>query len=208
MSAAPFPNEYRCRLVAETDSRPCNICYKPTCTVLLASNKADHFYVCPLHLKDKSFASPIHPETYTTLVRDKTRLENEVREANSVADANRPYSWNKLMTNIGWSESAGSKEKNGPEDKNKGEEAKENSAKKNTNTYEEYVTRANNLKKELAGINSAISDFQFKQYVLAKDVYKMRINSTLQAKNRLPRQKPVHENTQIIFPSVPNTGLK
>lgn len=208
MSAPPFPNEYRCRQVADADLRPCSICFKPTSTVLLASNKADHFYVCPLHLKDKSFASPIIPDNYTQLLTDKTRLEGEVHQANNLADANRPYSWNKLMSNIGWNESQTGNPKDGAGDSLKDSETEKTEAKKK-NTYEQYVAQANELKKKLADVNSAISAFQFKQFVLVKDVYRMRINNTLQAKNRVRKvQAPVQESLNIAFPSVPKSDIK
>ncbi|CAN6642240.1 hypothetical protein TRVA0_019S00826 [Trichomonascus vanleenenianus] len=54
----PFKNLYHSRKVAETASRACSICYKPTATVLVASDGvSDFFYVCDSHLKDKGFAT-------------------------------------------------------------------------------------------------------------------------------------------------------
>ncbi|KAM9928688.1 hypothetical protein OXX59_001695 [Metschnikowia pulcherrima] len=207
MSAPPFPNDYRCRQVSEADSKPCNICYKPSSTVLLASNKADHFFVCPSHLKDKSFALPEHSEAYTELIQEKSRLENEIRHANSVVEANRPYSWNKLMSNIGWSESVQPKAAAESGENTKDEENKKNEAKKST-AYEGYVAQANKLKKELADVNGSISGYQFKQFTLAKDVYRMRVNNLLQAKNRAANPQPAQtQRTSIVFPSVPKSGI-
>ncbi|OBA19510.1 DUF1742-domain-containing protein [Metschnikowia bicuspidata var. bicuspidata NRRL YB-4993] len=207
MSAPPFPNEYRCRLVADSDSKPCTICFKPTSTVLLASNKADHFYVCPMHMKDKSFASPIILEDYTKLMSEKTRLENEVRLANSLADANRPYSWTKLMSNIGWSDPVQPRKENS-EDKPKLDDAESSQAKKQKqDTYEELVSQANSLKTKLADVNSSIAGFQFKHYALAKDVYKMRVNSSLQGRNRVQKQSPGEASKSVVFPSVPKSDI-
>ncbi|ELQ33097.1 hypothetical protein OOU_Y34scaffold01003g16 [Pyricularia oryzae Y34] len=59
MSSSPFPNVYTHRKVADTASKGCNICYKPTTSVLITPEKQDFFYVCAIHLKDKNFATPI-----------------------------------------------------------------------------------------------------------------------------------------------------
>lgn len=59
MSSSPFPNVYTHRKVADTASKGCNICYKPTTSVLITLEKQDFFYVCAIHLKDKNFATPI-----------------------------------------------------------------------------------------------------------------------------------------------------
>ncbi|KAI9671774.1 MAG: hypothetical protein M1831_003302 [Alyxoria varia] len=52
-------NRYHRRLVAESASKPCLVCYKPSSTVLVTPDNADLFYTCPGHLDDKGFAEPV-----------------------------------------------------------------------------------------------------------------------------------------------------
>lgn len=53
-----FSNRYQRKRVAETDSKACFICYKPTTIVLLnEDSSADFFYTCEAHLKDSGFAT-------------------------------------------------------------------------------------------------------------------------------------------------------
>ncbi|KKY32639.1 hypothetical protein UCDDA912_g07403 [Diaporthe ampelina] len=56
---ASFPNVYTHRKVAEASSKRCEICFKPSTSVLVTPDKQDFFYVCPSHLKDRGFCSPI-----------------------------------------------------------------------------------------------------------------------------------------------------
>ncbi|KAI0602401.1 VPS4-associated protein 1 [Biscogniauxia sp. FL1348] len=54
-----FPNIWHHRKVADTSAKGCEICYKPSTSVLVTPENKDFFYVCPSHLKDKGFCSPI-----------------------------------------------------------------------------------------------------------------------------------------------------
>ncbi|CAI7651616.1 unnamed protein product [Penicillium bialowiezense] len=52
-------NVYHVRRVAETSAKACMICYKPSTTVMITPDNKDFFYVCPAHLQDRHFCSPI-----------------------------------------------------------------------------------------------------------------------------------------------------
>ena len=54
-----FPNIWHHRKVADTSSKACDICFKPTTSVLITPEKQDFFYVCMVHLKDTRFCTPI-----------------------------------------------------------------------------------------------------------------------------------------------------
>ncbi|KAI1494315.1 VPS4-associated protein 1 [Biscogniauxia mediterranea] len=54
-----FPNIWHHRKVADTSAKGCEICYKPSTSVLVTPENKDFFYVCPSHLKDRGFCSPI-----------------------------------------------------------------------------------------------------------------------------------------------------
>lgn len=87
-----FQNIYHHRKVAATSSKPCEICYKPSTSVLttpenkvsrdtrvqeLSDRLKDFFFVCPGHLKDKSFCSPI-VDAAAVAAKKKAEMEAEV----------------------------------------------------------------------------------------------------------------------------------
>ncbi|KAM3076231.1 hypothetical protein ACMFMG_006263 [Clarireedia jacksonii] len=74
---ASFPNVWTHRKVADTASKPCEICYKPSTSVLITPENKDFFYVCPTHLKDKGFATPIIDEA-TIAAKKKKELDDEI----------------------------------------------------------------------------------------------------------------------------------
>lgn len=72
-----FPNEYTHRKVAETSAKSCEICYKPSSSVLITSDSKDWFYVCPSHLKDTGFCTP-KIDHAAIEARKKKELEDEI----------------------------------------------------------------------------------------------------------------------------------
>lgn len=199
MAQPPFPNEYLSRLVGDSDSKACTVCYKPTTTVLLASNKADFFYICPFHLKDDSFGTPIHPESYTKLLLERQALEKKMEAADRKAELNKPYSWNKIMNTIGWSKD----DKKDDKDDNKDDKKDE---KKSIDSYKALVAEATVLKNELSTLNETIANFKFKNYKLNKDIYRMRVNGLLQAKAKARRQQEMQNPS--FFPSAPSNNIQ
>ncbi|KAE9377767.1 DUF1742-domain-containing protein [Stipitochalara longipes BDJ] len=74
---ASFPNIYSHRKVADTASKACEICYKPSTSVLVTADNKDFFYVCPAHLKDKGFCSPIIDEA-AVAAKKKREMDAEI----------------------------------------------------------------------------------------------------------------------------------
>ncbi|KAL2877220.1 hypothetical protein SGCOL_007616 [Colletotrichum sp. CLE4] len=72
-----FSNIYTHRKVAETAAKGCDVCYRATSSVLVAPENKDFFYVCPSHLKDKNFCSPIIDKEAVE-AKKKKALEDEV----------------------------------------------------------------------------------------------------------------------------------
>ena len=81
--------------MADTASKSCEICYKPSTSVLVtpeskvsisssitsvgtAKSFQDFFYVCPGHLKDRGFCSPIIDEA-AVAAKKKKEMEAEVQ---------------------------------------------------------------------------------------------------------------------------------
>ncbi|KAL3427696.1 hypothetical protein PVAG01_01205 [Phlyctema vagabunda] len=72
-----FPNIYHHRKVAETASKSCDICYKPSTSVLVTPENKDFFYVCAIHLKDRGFCNPIIDEA-AVAAKKKKEMDEEV----------------------------------------------------------------------------------------------------------------------------------
>ncbi|KID90489.1 hypothetical protein MGU_02366 [Metarhizium guizhouense ARSEF 977] len=73
--SAPFPNLYTHRKVAESAAKTCDVCYKPSTSVLITPDKKDFFYVCPSHLKDTYFCTPKIDEAALKAKREKEIAE-------------------------------------------------------------------------------------------------------------------------------------
>lgn len=211
MSSAPFPNTYISRLVASSDSKACSICYKPTTTVLVSSNNADFFYICSSHLKDKAFAEPIHPDDYLTLIKEKSELESQIKSLNKKAELIKPYSWNKVVSNFGWSKPSEeddkvTKEKDDAEKDAPASEGKTSAVSKvEQKSYEDLLKESKEIGKKVVKINDSIATFKFRNFKLDTNVYRMRINSVLQTQTRMKRQKEI-QNPDF-FPLAPSHEL-
>ncbi|KAI1339934.1 DUF1742-domain-containing protein [Xylariaceae sp. FL0016] len=72
-----IPNVWHHRKVADTSAKGCELCYKPTTSVLVTPEKQDFFYVCPGHLKDSKFCSPIIDHE-AVAARKKKEADEEV----------------------------------------------------------------------------------------------------------------------------------
>jgi hypothetical protein len=97
MSKAPFENTWYHRKVAENASKPCNICFKPTSSVLITPNNKvwgakyllwravhqaqDFFYVCIGHLSDRGFCQPDADEAKELTERKKKEeMDREIEK--------------------------------------------------------------------------------------------------------------------------------
>jgi hypothetical protein len=197
MSKAPFPNEYRVRLVAESDAKACSICYRPCTTVLLNESQLDFLYTCSGHLNDTQFAIPIKLEEYQKLNLQKLELERKIETLQREKELNRPYVWNKLSDY--WKSEkpdSGDNKDNGP-DKDKDS--------KPTDKYKAIVSDLKEAETQLADIKSQVENFKFKSYTLHQHFYKSRINAYINTKlNKIKREKITQQD---FFPQVPSHNL-
>lgn len=213
MGEPPFPNEYNLRIVGESDSKSCNVCFKPTTSVLLSSNKVDFFYVCPNHLKDESYAKPIYPDSYNSLIKEKIELQGDLSTLNADLKLVEPYVWNKLMSNIPGFKSkqstANDKDNNNDDDgdknKDSGKELEKSTSKSNKEKYEQLKQKIKENNKQLTDIDSKLVNFEFKKFKLNNDIYKIRINNLIQSKFKQKKAKEI--STPGFFPSVPRNNL-
>ncbi|KAI1136770.1 DUF1742-domain-containing protein [Hypoxylon sp. FL0543] len=75
-----FPNIWHHRRVAETSAKACEVCYKPSSSVLVTPENKDFFYVCPGHLKDRGFCTPIIDQE-AVAAKKKKEMEEELERA-------------------------------------------------------------------------------------------------------------------------------
>ncbi|KAI0202689.1 DUF1742-domain-containing protein [Astrocystis sublimbata] len=73
-----LPNIWHHRKVADTSAKGCEICFKPSASVLVTPDKQDFFYVCPAHLKDRGFCSPIIDHEAVAAAKKKKEMDDEV----------------------------------------------------------------------------------------------------------------------------------
>ncbi|CAF9920885.1 MAG: hypothetical protein ALECFALPRED_001655 [Alectoria fallacina] len=71
-------NVWHLRRVAEASAKPCDICYKPNTSVLITPDNKDYFYVCPGHLKDRGFCTPIIDEAEVAAKKKKEEMDREI----------------------------------------------------------------------------------------------------------------------------------
>ncbi|OTB10224.1 hypothetical protein K445DRAFT_309678 [Daldinia sp. EC12] len=72
-----FPNTWHHRKVAETSAKACEVCFKPSTSVLITPDNKDFFYVCPAHLKDRGFCSPVVDHD-AIAAKKKKEMEDEI----------------------------------------------------------------------------------------------------------------------------------
>ncbi|KAH6639412.1 VPS4-associated protein 1 [Boeremia exigua] len=183
MSKAPFENTWYHRKVAENATKPCNICYKPTSSVLITPSNKDFFYVCIGHLSDRGFCQPDADEAAELAERKKKEeMDREVEKVKKEYEEKQ-----KLK-----------KEKRKAKDKEKDKETKateEEEDKKDEKAKDDKI-------KELSKSGEASSsEATARIYHLNKSFYQMRLdklrNAEIAKRNRERLQNPAN------FPSVP-----
>ncbi|KAL8718720.1 MAG: hypothetical protein Q9225_004184 [Loekoesia sp. 1 TL-2023] len=71
-------NLWHLRRVGEASSKPCDICYKPTTSVLITPDQKDYFYICLGHLKDRGFCTPVIDAAEAAAKKKKEELDREI----------------------------------------------------------------------------------------------------------------------------------
>lgn len=194
--APPFVNDYLSRRVSDTDSKSCLICYKPTTTVLISSNKVDFFYVCPSHLSDEHFATPIKPQAYQDLVKEKATLQEKVDTLTKELEVLKPYLWNSLKSYL---PGKAAKEPKTDTDQAAGTAAK-------SSKYESILKELKETQTKLDVTSEDIVKFAFKQFSLHQEIYRQRIQNYLKIKHNRSRNQKIQEG--LLFPEVPKNELK
>ncbi|ODV80268.1 DUF1742-domain-containing protein [Suhomyces tanzawaensis NRRL Y-17324] len=197
-TAAPFPNNYLVKRVAESDARACVICFKPASTVLLSENKVDFFYVCAPHLKDSQFATSVKPDDYTELVKKKAELESKVALLKQQAEKVKPY---KITTFV--SDYLGSKKEEPKDDKDLNDKPKKES---NDAKYNRLTREISESSSELSKTTQDIANYSFKNYQLDKGIYVSRIQNYNKVRYNRTRSQKIQQDVSL-FPSAPTNKI-
>ncbi|KAB8254365.1 VPS4-associated protein 1 [Aspergillus pseudonomiae] len=184
-----FQNIYHLRRVADTAAKACYVCHKPSSSVMITPDNKDFFYVCPVHLKDRHFCSPIVD------TEDEEKKKKEEALAKEIEKVKKEY------------EEKQKKKKDKTKEKKSDEESKKeegsSSDKKEGNDEKERDDKIESLKKSAQPTST--SDDGPRIFALHKNFYQMRIdrlrNLEAAKRNRQRLQDP------SFFPSVPSGGL-
>ncbi|KAF2625271.1 DUF1742-domain-containing protein [Macroventuria anomochaeta] len=183
MSKAPFDNTWYHRKVAGSASKPCNICFKPTSSVLITPNNKDFFYVCIGHLSDRGFCQPDAEEAARTAERmKKEEMDQEIEKVK------KEYEEKQRLK----------KEKRKGKDKEKDKEAKSNEEEEDK---KDEQAKDDKIKELTKSSDAASTEPAARIYHLNKSFYQMRLdklrNAEIAKRNRERLQNPAN------FPSVP-----
>ncbi|OOF97806.1 hypothetical protein ASPCADRAFT_205066 [Aspergillus carbonarius ITEM 5010] len=187
-------NVWHLRRVADTAAKGCHICYKPSSSVLITPDNRDFFYVCPSHLTDRHFCSPI---VDTEAAAAKAKEEAMAREIEKVK---REYEEKQKRKNDAEKEKEKEKEKNKKDTDDQSNTKKADGEDKAIE--KERDDKIEDIKKSDA---SSSSNDGPRVFALHKNFYQMRLdrmrNAEVAKRNRQRLQDP------SLFPSVPTGGL-
>ncbi|KUJ12074.1 DUF1742-domain-containing protein [Mollisia scopiformis] len=180
---ASFPNNYTHRKVADTAAKACEICYKPSTSVLVTPENKDFFYVCPAHLKDKGFCNPIIDEA-AVAAKKKREMEAEVQRVKQEFEEKQKKKKEKEK---------GAKDKNKDKDKDaEGEKSETKDEKKSDEKVRPVLSQP---------ATSPSPEEEPRVFSLQKAFYQLRIdkkrNAEVAKRNRERLQNP------NLFPQVP-----
>ncbi|PGH16455.1 hypothetical protein AJ79_01786 [Helicocarpus griseus UAMH5409] len=172
-------------------ARSCDICYKPSSSVLITPDKKDFFYVCPVHLKDRGFCSPIIDEEEVAAKKRKEEMDKEIEKVKQEYEE-------KMKRK---------KQKGKDKDKDKKDEEDTKDKKKDEDDDSKAEKEKDDKIKSIqnSGTEKQTTDDAPRIFALHKNFYQMRIdrlrNMEIAKRNRERMKDPG------LFPSAPKNDL-
>ncbi|OLN86583.1 UPF0589 protein C32H8.01c [Colletotrichum chlorophyti] len=179
-----FANVYTHRKVAENAAKGCDVCYRATSSVLVAPENKDFFYVCPSHLKDKNFCSPIIDKEAAE-AKKKKELEEEVERVKKEYEEKQKKKKEK-------------EEKDKKADKDKEKQKSEEKDKKPNQDKDDDTQTAD---KAGASTSTPSAEEEPRVFALHKNFYGMRIEKKRQIELAKRNRERIQQAN--FFPSVP-----
>ncbi|KAL4984754.1 VPS4-associated protein 1 [Aspergillus falconensis] len=183
-----LPNIWHLRRVADTAAKACLICHKPSSSVLITPNNKDYFYVCPVHLKDRHFCSPIVDAQEEAAKKKAEAMAREIEKVKKEYEEKQQRKKEKEKKD----DSKDDKDKDKDDSSTKADDKKEE---------KERDDKIDAIKKQ----STPTLDDSPRIFALHKNFYQMRVdrmrNIEAAKRNRQRLQDP------SFFPSVPSGGL-
>ncbi|KAM0513266.1 hypothetical protein ACHAPE_007918 [Trichoderma viride] len=190
--AAPFANLYTQRKVAEAAAKACDVCYKPSTSVLITADKKDFFYICPVHLKDRNFCSPKIDEDAVKAKREKELAEEKEKLKKEYEEKQRKKKEKE-------------KEKEKEKDKDKKDKDKKDDKDKDKDKEKKEDEKENEAEKS-AGDETPKEEDEPRVFELKSVFYQQRLQRKRQAETaKRDRERASQPN---YFPSVPTGAPK
>ncbi|OOQ82134.1 hypothetical protein PEBR_41755 [Penicillium brasilianum] len=189
-------NVYHLRRVADTSAKACLICYKPSTSVMITPDNKDFFYVCPAHLQDRHFCSPIIDAESEAARLKEQKMAEEIEKIKKEYEEKQKRKKEREKQS-GKDEKDKDKEKKNDKDNSKDKE----STNSKTNDEKERDEKIDSLKKQ----NETKPENGPRVFALHKTFYQMRIDR-LRGIEMAKRNQERMKNPSL-FPSVPTKDL-
>ncbi|CDM27882.1 hypothetical protein DTO013E5_9054 [Penicillium roqueforti] len=187
-------NVYHVRRVADTSAKACLICYKPSTSVMITPDNKDFFYVCPAHLQDKNFCSPI----VDTEGQAKRLKEEEM--AKEIEKIKKEYEEKQRRKKE--REKASNKDNKEEKDKGKDKPKDEDKAASDSNAKDEKDRDDKIASIQKGSGTETKSDDSPRIFSLHKNFYQMRIDRLRSIEMTKRNQERLRQPS--LFPSVPS----
>ncbi|CAK7270835.1 hypothetical protein SEPCBS57363_004309 [Sporothrix epigloea] len=182
-----FPNVYTHRKVAEASAKGCDVCYKPTTSVLITAENKDFFYVCASHLKERTFCTPIVDKAAEAAKKQKADEEKEARMKEEIERVKKEYEERKKK------KESKEKEKEKEKDEKEKEDLEKNGEKSDTKTKDKPDEDAE---------PPAVAE-ETRVFALQKFLYQQRLDKKRQAE--VAKRNRERMANPGFFPSVPKS---
>ncbi|CAK7214741.1 hypothetical protein SCUCBS95973_002237 [Sporothrix curviconia] len=189
-----FPNVYTHRKVAEGSAKGCDVCYKPTTSVLITPENKDFFYVCASHLKERTFCTPIVDKAAEEAKKKKAEDEKEAKMKEEVERVKKEYEEKQKKKK---EKKDGEKE---DKDKDKDKDKDESKDKSKDKEKKDDKDKDDQEKKDKDGETPAASD-EPRVFALQKFLYQQRLDKKRQAE--IAKRNRERIANPSFFPSVP-----
>ncbi|KAK7980827.1 hypothetical protein PG989_013284 [Apiospora arundinis] len=185
-----LPNVWHHRKVADSSAKGCDLCYKPTTSVLVTPDKQDHFYICQAHLKEVRFCKPIVDQAAEAAKKQKEKDDAMIAQAKKEYDEKQ-----RKKKEAEKSDDKDSKDKDKAKDDKVDEEKKDDSKSKDKD-------------QDKAEPEKSPQDEEPRVFELQRTFYQQRLTKKRQAEERKRQVEMSQRNRERLsnpsfFPAVP-----